>query len=155
MPPPHSVIRCSQSAPSVLAKILSVWKAEKRASVSFTPGSVRRPASAASRMASLSSSETSNGSRSTGFAHSPCAGGSGASGVSSGTAGWASAMASARASAASASRRSVPRTAAKPHTPPTLTRTPMPSLSPESSWSSLPLRVDSRSTLERTKRASA
>ena len=139
----------------MLAKILSVWNAEKRASVRFTPGSVRRPASAASRIASFSSSGTSKGSRPTGFAHSPWAGGSAASGVASGTAGWASAMASARVSAASASRRSVPRTAAKPHAPPTLTRTPMPSLSRESSWSSVPLRVESRSTLERTKRASA
>ena len=139
----------------MLAKILSVWKAEKRASVRFTPGSVRRPVSAASRIASFSSSGTENGSRATAFDHSPCAGGSGASGVASGTAGWASAMASARDSAASASRRSVPRTAAKPHAPPTRTRTPMPSLSPESSWSSVPLRVESRSTLECTKRASA
>ena len=139
----------------MLAKIFSVWNAEKRARVRFTPGSVRSPASAASRTASFSSSGTSNGSRSKLLDHSPLAAGSGASGAASGTAGCASAMASARASAASASARSVPRTAAKPQAPPTLTRTPIPSLSSESSWSSLPLRVESRSTLERTKRASA
>ena len=57
--------------------------------------------------------------------------------------------------AASASVLSVPRTAANPQAPPTLTRMPIPSLSSESSWSSRPLRVESRSTLERTKRASA
>ena len=140
----------------MLAKILSVWNAEKRASVRFTPGSVAQPGVGGEQHGELllerHLERVALHQRST---TRRCAGGSGASGVASGTAGCASAMASARDSAASASRRSVPRTAAKPHAPPTRTRTPIPSLSRESSWSSVPLRVESRSTLERTKRASA
>ncbi len=139
----------------MLAKIFSVRKAEKRASVRLTPGSVRRPASAASSTDSFSSNGTSNGSRAAGLDHSPIAGGSGASGAASGTDGWASAIARARSSAASAPARSVPRTAAKPHAPPTRTRTPIPSLSSEWSSSSSPFRVERRSARERTKRASA
>ena len=49
----------------------------------------------------------------------------------------------------------VPRAAANPHEPPTRTRTPIPSLSLESTWSTDPFRVDRRSDWVRTKRASA
>ena len=59
--------------------------------------------------------------------------------------GWAAAIASARSSAASASALAVPRAAANPHEPPTRTRTPIPSLSEESTWSTDPFRVDRRS----------
>ena len=90
-----------------------------------------------------------------GLAHSPARGRLG--GERRGARGAAAprAIASARSSAASASARSVPRVAAKPQAPPTRTRTPMPSLSCESSSSTRPLRVESRSTRERTWRASA
>ncbi len=131
---------CSQSAPSVEANVrVSRWES-MWAEVTAIRGSPRIDSSAASSSASLSSSATANGSSSAALSQRPRAGGSGASGVE-GARGWFSATASARSSAASSPPRLRSRVAAKPHAPPTRTRTPTPSDSAPSTSSTAPLRV--------------
>ena len=112
--------------------------------------------SAASRSAILRSIGTANGSSSTGVSNRPWAGGR-----SSRTTGVRMAVALARAirtaSAATRSASAVSRRwlAAKPHAPPTITRTPKPSLSPPATPSTRPDLTLIDSSSRRTTRTSA
>ena len=153
MPAPVSTSSCSISAPSeVTSSLCSRW-ARTNASVTFT-SACRSASSARRQSATLSESETANGSCSTGVRYVPLVAASGASAFPSRPPA-ARAKAHARSAASRAPSASRRRSHAKPHAPPTRTRTPIPSLSRSVTFSTRPFLVETPCARPTTARASA